>query len=79
MQPLRKAATRFGDRRRDRGGVLAGLPRALRAQPGLALGGRGAAQRIRPSANGIRALLGGAHREPGLHLGGAGRLGGGDG
>ena len=44
VQPLRKAATRFGDRRRDGGGVFAGLPRALRPQPGLPLGCRGAPQ-----------------------------------
>ena len=69
-------AARLGHRGRDRRGVLAGLAGALGAQPGLAFGRRGAAQRIRPSANGIRAFLGGAHRQPGLDLGGAGGLGG---
>ena len=69
-------ASRLGHRGRHRRGVLAGLAGTLRAQPRLTLGRRRAAQRIRPSANGIRAFLGGAHRQPGLDLGGAGGLGG---
>ena len=76
-QPLRDKPSGLGDRRRDRSGVLARLAGALRAQPGLTFRGSGAAQRIRPSANGIRTFLGGAHRQPRLHLGRAGSLGGG--
>ena len=74
-QPLRQRAAGLGHRGRDRGGVFAGLPCALRPQPGLPFGRCGAAQRIRPPANGIRPLFGGAHGQPGLHLGGAGCLG----
>ena len=74
-QPLRDKAAGLGHRGRDRRGVLARLARALGAQPGLAFGGRRPAQRIRPSANGIRAFLGGAHGQPRLHLGGAGCFG----
>ena len=74
-QPLRDKTSGLRHRGRNRRGVLARLAGALRTQPGLALGGRGPAQRIRPSANGIRAFFGGAHGQPRLHLGGAGRLG----
>ena len=52
------------------------LTRALCAQPCLAFGGRGATQRIRLPANGVRAFLCRAHRQPGLDLGGTGGLGG---
>ncbi|CAB4930150.1 unannotated protein [freshwater metagenome] len=61
-------------------GVLAGLPGALRAQPGLAFSGGGPAQRLGAAAHGVRAFLGGAHGEPGLdldgpcHVRGCGRL-----
>ena len=69
-------AAGLGDRGGHRRGMLTRGARPLRAHPRLAFGGGRAAQRIRPSANGIRAFLGGAHRQPGLHLGGAGGLGG---
>ena len=71
-QSLRQDAAGLGHRRRHSGRVLAGLPRALGAEPGLPFGCRGAAQRIRAPTNGIRPLFGGADRQPGLHLGGAG-------
>ena len=48
---------------------------ALGANACLAFSGRRPAQRISPSPNGIRALLGGTHAQPRLHLGGAGRFG----
>ncbi len=76
-EPRRDQPARLGDGRRNRRGVLAGLTGTLCAHPGLALGRRRPAQRIRPSANGIRAFLGGANRQPGLDLGGARGLGGG--
>ena len=69
-EPLRQAAAGLGHRGRDGRGVLTGLARPLGPTPGLAFGGGRAAQRIRPSPNGIRALLGGAHGQPGLDLGG---------
>ncbi len=67
-EPLRDKASRLGHRRGHRGSVFTCFPGPLRAQAGLPLGGRGAAQRIRPAPNGIRAFLGRAHREPGLDL-----------
>ena len=70
-QALRKAAAGLGHRRRDRRGMLAGLPRALGPQPGFPFRGCRAAQRIRPPANGIRPLLGGADHQPCFHFGGS--------
>ena len=75
-QPRGDQPARLRDRRRHRGGVLPRHPRPLRAQPRLAFGRGRAAQRIRPSANGIRAFLRGAHRQPRLDLGGPRGLGG---
>jgi hypothetical protein len=48
----------------------------LGTQPRFPLRSGRATQRICPSANGIGALLSGAHRQPGFHLDPAGRLGG---
>ena len=68
-EPLRDETAGLRDSRRDRRRVHACFTCALSTQPGLALGSRGPTQRIRPAANGIRTLFGGAHRQASLHLG----------
>ena len=54
-------AAGLGDGGGDLSGVLTGRPGLLRTHPGIAFGSGRPPQRISLSANGIRALLGGAH------------------
>ena len=74
-QPPGEPPPGVGDRGGHRGRVLTRGAGLLGAHPRLPLRGGSATQRIRPPANGIGALLGGAHRQPGFHLDAAGGLG----
>ena len=74
-QPRGQPPPGVGNRGGHRGRVLARGAGLLGAQPRLPFRGGRAAQRIRPSANGIGALFGGPHRQPGLHFDAARGLG----
>ena len=62
------AAAGLGNRGGNLRGVLTRGAGLLRAQTSIALRRRRSPKRISPSANGIRAFLGGAHRQPSLNL-----------